>query len=174
MPTTTKPYAVATGHARTAVEKTAGLWTQGARTLTGILPGIPQVDLVPAVERYFDFVQHTVDANRDFALRWARAASSISRTAHDQTETAKETLREKAEEVGQNAKEKAAQAEHDIVTEARRLEREHGRREHAKARERYEAMTKGELSDLLGRRDLLKTGDKNELIERLLEADGKS
>jgi hypothetical protein len=173
MPTTTKPYSVAASQARTAVEKTADFWTQGARTLTGILPVIPQIDLVPAVERYFDFVQNTVEANRNIAVRWARAASSFSGTVREETETAKATVRDKAEEAGETAKEKAAQAEHDFVTEARRVEREHARREHAKAREQYENLTKAELSDKLAQRDLPKTGDKDELIERLIEADTK-
>ncbi|HEY1921034.1 MAG TPA: SAP domain-containing protein [Streptosporangiaceae bacterium] len=171
MPTTTKPYAVAASQARTAVERTADIWAQGARTLTGILPGIPQLDLVPAVERYFDFVQHTVEVNRDFALRWARAASSVSGTAHGQAETAKQVTREKAEQVSERAKEKAATAEHDLVTEAHRVERERARREYASARARYQSMTKADLSDQLGQRDLPKTGDKEELLERLVEAD---
>jgi hypothetical protein len=171
MPTTTKPYAAAASQARTAVERTADLWAQGARTLTGILPGIPQLDLVPAVERYFDFVQHTVEMNRDFALRWARAASWVSGTAHDQTEAAKQAARERAEEASETVKERAAKAEHAVVSEARVVEHELARRQYASARERYESMTKAELSDQLAERDLPKTGDKDELVERLVEAD---
>jgi hypothetical protein len=162
---------MAAGQARTAVERTADIWAQGARTLTGILPGIPQFDLVPAVERYFDFVQRSVDVNRDFALRWARAASSVSGTVHDQAETAKQAVREKAEDASETAKERAAKAEHDFVAEARRVERERARREDASARERYESMTKAELSGQLAQRDLPKTGDKEELLERLVEQD---
>jgi len=29
------------------VDKTADFWTQGARTLTDRLPGLPQIDLIP-------------------------------------------------------------------------------------------------------------------------------
>jgi hypothetical protein len=47
------------------------------------------------------------------------------------------------------------------------------RQAHEKARERYEDLTKAELSDLLGKRDLPKTGTNDELIERLVEADNK-
>jgi len=173
MPTTTKPYTVAARQTRTAVTKTADIWAQGARTLTGILPGIPQLDLVPAVERYFDFVQRTVEVNRDLALRWARAASSVSGTVHDQAETAKQATQEKAEQASETLKQQAARAEHDFVAEAHRIERERARREYASARERYEAMTKAELSDRLAERDLPKTGDKDELIERLVEADSQ-
>jgi hypothetical protein len=171
MPTTTKPYAAAASQARTAVERTADIWAQGARTLTGMLPGIPPLDLVPAVERYFDFVQRTVEVNRDFALRWARAASSVSATVHDQAETAKQAALQRAEEVSETAKDRTAKAEHDFVAEAHRVERERARREYASTRERYGSMTKAELSDQLAGRDLPKTGDKEELLERLVEAD---
>jgi hypothetical protein len=39
------------------------------------------------------------------------------------------------------------------------------------ARERYEGLTKAELSDLLAQRDLPRSGNVEELIERLVEAD---
>jgi hypothetical protein len=52
----TMQYRTAAGRARNAAEKTAGFWTRGARTVTDLVPAPPQVDLVPAVERYFDLV----------------------------------------------------------------------------------------------------------------------
>jgi hypothetical protein len=50
-------YSSATSRALSTVDKTADFWTQSAQTLTDRLPGLSQIDLVPAVERYFDFVQ---------------------------------------------------------------------------------------------------------------------
>ena len=44
---------------------------------------------------------------------------------------------------------------------------------HEKARKRYEGLTKAELSDLLARRELPRSGNVDELIERLVEADSK-
>ena len=41
------------------------------------------------------------------------------------------------------------------------------------ARERYEGLAKAELSDQLAERGLPKTGNVNELTERLIEADSK-
>src|ERR1051326_4422888 len=67
MTSMTRQYSAAASHARNAVEKTADVWTEGARTVTDRLSGLPQVDLVPAVNRYFDFVQWTVDFNRRLA-----------------------------------------------------------------------------------------------------------
>jgi hypothetical protein len=66
-------YSSATSRALSAVDKTADFWTQGAQTLTDRLPGLPQIDLIPAVERYPDFVQGTVDINRRLTIKFVRA-----------------------------------------------------------------------------------------------------
>jgi hypothetical protein len=169
------------------VDKTADVWTEGARTVTGRLFGVPQVDLVPAVERYFDLVQRTVDINRRLAVRWAEAAGTLSGAVREKAESAGDVVREKAEAAGDIAREqaenaqraareqaaKAEQAEKELARQARQAEREHARQAHARARQRYEGLTKAELSDLLAKRDLPKTGNIDELIERLVEADSK-
>jgi hypothetical protein len=159
MTSTTERYSAAASKSAGTVEKIADFWTQGSKQLTDrMLPGLPQVDLVPMVERYFEFVQRTVDISRDVTLKWAQAAGSLSGT-----------VREQAESVGK----KAEQAGQDVAREARRVEREQAKRAHDKARERYEGLTKAELSDQLGQRDLPKTGNVDELVERLVEADSK-
>ena len=62
----------------------------------------------------------------------------------------------------------------DAASRARNAaEREQARQAHDKARERYEGLTKAELSDQLAARDLPKTGNVDDLIERLIEADSK-
>jgi hypothetical protein len=188
----TRQYRAAAGRARNAAEKTAGFWTQGARTVTDLVPGLPQVDLVPAVERYFELVQRTVDINRHFAVRWAEAVGTLSGVVRDKAESAGDLVREKAETAGnvvreqaekveQAALEQAAkaeqaareQAEQAAKERARQAEREQARRAHKMARERYEGRTKAELSDQLAKRELPKTGNVDELIERLVEADSK-
>jgi len=68
-------------HARSVVEKVADLWTQGALKFidqTYLLPTLPQADLIPAVERYFEFVQRMVEMNRDLTVKWVEAASALS------------------------------------------------------------------------------------------------
>src|SRR2546421_4411571 len=163
MTSMTRQYSAAASHARNAVEKTADVWTEGARTVTGRLFGLPQVDLVPAVERYFDLVQRTVDINRRLAVRWAEAAATLSGAVREKAESAGDVVREKAEAAGDIAREqaenaeraareqaaKAEQAEQELARQARQAEREHARRAHARARARYEGLTKAELSDLL-------------------------
>jgi hypothetical protein len=220
MTSMTRQYSAAANHARNAVEKTADLWTEGARTVTGRLPGLPQVDLVPAVDRYFDLVQRTVDINRRLAIRWAEAAGTLSGVVREKAGSAGDAVREKAEaageiargqaeqaelaareqaaraqqaekelarrarqaeceqavKVGQAAREqatKADRAEKALARQTRQAEREHGRRAHERARARYEGLPKAELTDLLAQRDLPKTGNMDELIERLVEADSR-
>jgi hypothetical protein len=187
MTSITRQYAAAASQASSVVEKAADRWTEGVRKVAARVPAPPQVDLVPAVERYFDLVQRAVDMNRRLTVRWAQAAGTLSGAVREQAETAGAVARGRAESAGDIARErassfdraagrqaaKAEQAEKDLAAEARRAEREHARREHARARARYEGLTKAELSDLLAKRDLPKTGNADELIERLVEADGK-
>jgi hypothetical protein len=220
MTSMTRQYSAAASHARNAVDKTADIWTEGARTVTGRLFGLPQVDLVPAVERYFDLMQRAVEINRRLAVRWAQAAGTLSGAVREKAESAGDVVREKAEAAGDIAREQAenaeraareqaakaeqaekelarqarqaereqaekagqaareqaenaGQAEQELARQARQAEREHARRAHQRARARYESLPKAELSDLLAKRDLPKTGNIDELIERLVEADSR-
>ena len=68
---------------------------------------------------------------------------------------------------------KTEQAERELARRARQAEREQARRAHKRARERYEGLTKAELSDQLAKRELPKTGNVDDLIERLVEADSR-
>jgi hypothetical protein len=220
MTSMSRQYSAAASQARDAVDKTADVWTEGARAVTGRLFGLPQVDLVPAVERYFDLVQRAVEINRRLAVRWAEAAATLSGVVREKAEQAGEVVREraeaagdiareqaenaeraareqaakaeqaekelarqarqaereqaaKAEQAGRAAREQAERAEQELARQARQAEREQARRAHARARERYEGLTKAELSDLLAKRNLPKTGNIDELIERLAEADSR-
>jgi hypothetical protein len=192
----TRQYRAVAGRARDAAEKTPGFWTRGARTVTDLVPGTPRVDLVPAVERYFDLVQRTVDINRHLAVRCAEAMGTLSGVIREKTESAGDLVREKAEVAGNVVREqaekaeqaaleqaekaeratrqqaeRAEQAEKELARRARQAQREQARRAHKRARERYEGRTKAELSDQLAKRELPKTGNVDELIERLVEAD---
>jgi hypothetical protein len=209
----TRQYRAAAGRARNAGEKTTGFWTRGARTVTDLVPGVPRVDLVPAVERYFELVQRTVDINRRLAVRWAKAVGTLSGVARENAESAGDLVREKAEAASnvmreqaekaqqaaleqaeqaeqaekelarrarqqaekaeQAAAEQVEKAEKELARQARQAEREQARRVHARARERYEGLPKAELSELLAKRELPKTGNVDDLIERLVGADSK-
>lgn len=187
MTSMTRQYSAAASHARNAVEKTADVWTEGARSVTDRLFGLPRVDLVPAVERYFDLVQRTVEINRRLAVRWAGAAGTLSGVVREKAGSAGDVMRETAEAAGDTAREQAMRAEQaageqaakadqavtELAQEARQVQREHARQAHKRARQRYEGLPKAELSDLLAKRGLPKTGNLDELIERLVEADSR-
>jgi hypothetical protein len=187
MTSMTRQYSAVVSQASEAAGKAADSWTQGVRRLTDLFPAVPQVDLVPVVERYFDLVQRAVDVNRDITVRWAHAAGTLTGVAREKAQSAGQVARERAESAGDVVHERAEsfeqtasqqadeadQATKELVREARRMEREHARQVHQQARERYEGLTKAELSKQLAQRDLPKTGTVNELIERLVEADGR-
>ena len=153
----TRHYSDAAGQARNAADKTAGLWTKGAQSLTGLIPRLPQFDLIPAVERYFDLVQRMVDINRSLTVKWVQAAGTLTGVARDQGESVADVVhevpasvghavREQAAEVEQAVREhaeKAEQAEQERARQARKAEREQARQAHDKARERYEGLDQG-------------------------------
>ena len=184
----TRQYSTAASQAGDAAERAAGFWDQGVGKLADRFPVlVPRLDLVPAVERYFDFVQRAVVMNRMIAVEWAQAVSNLSGAARKRAESAGEIVRERAGSVGEVVREraesferaaseqadKAEQAEEELAREARRIERQKARQADEKARAPYEGLTKAELSDLLAKRSLPKTGNIDELVERLVEADGK-
>jgi SAP domain len=188
MSTMTRQYSETASRVSGVAERAAERWEQRVGKLADRFPTlVPRVDLVPAVEHYFDFVQRAVDMNRGIAVRWARAVGTVSDAAREQAESAGKIVREQAESAGEIVREraesferaageqaeKAEQAREELAREARRIERQKARQAHEKARARYEGLTKAELSDLLAKRDLPKTGNVDELVERLVEADGK-
>jgi hypothetical protein len=177
MTSTTQRYRAAASQSASTAEKIADFWTQGSQRLSDyMLPGLPQVDLVPVVERYFEFVQRTVDISRDLTIKWAEAAGTLSGAVREQAESVGGLVRGQAESAREFAHEQAGQAqqaERELAREARQAEREQARHARDKARERYEGLTKAELSDRLDQRNLPKTGNVDELVERLAEADSK-
>ena len=110
-------------------------------------------------------------------------AESVADLAHEQAEQVERAAREQAEKIEQAEKEEARQArqaEREQAEKIEQAEKEEARqarqaaREQAKqARERYEGLTKAELSDELAERALPKTGNVGELIERLVSADSQ-
>jgi RimJ/RimL family protein N-acetyltransferase len=72
---------------RSAGEEAADFWTQEALKLidqTYMPPQLPQASLIPAVERYLEFVQQMVEMNRDLTVTWVGAASALSRAVWQQ------------------------------------------------------------------------------------------
>ena len=66
--TAAKHSSEAGGRVRSSVARSTELWKQGALSFseqTRRFPKMLQIDLVPAAERYFDFVQRTVGIDRE-------------------------------------------------------------------------------------------------------------
>jgi SAP domain len=199
--TINRQYSIAASRVGDAIEKAVSLWTRGVRQVTDrtyVRPKLPQIDLVAPVERYFDFVERTVETNRGRTVRWAKSATRLSDTVLQQAESAGDVVRDGAESVSvlvrgkagtveQTAREESARAakvarqhaeqtqraDQERAREARLTERERSRQVHQRARQRYQGMTKSELSDLLNKRDLPKTGSHDELVDRLVKADAR-
>ena len=200
MTVSTESYTAAAGQARQATEKSVEAFKNVSQSFTNQLEAfkLPSVDLTQPVARYFEYVQQAVDFNRDLATRWAELvtnfygsvreqAEQVSSIVQEQTDTVADLTTRQAEKAEQAAKaqaekveqakreqaEKAEEAEKAKAREAKRVEREAARTAQQQAREAYEGLTKAELSDQLAERGLPKTGNVEDLVERLVSADSE-
>jgi len=190
-----------------AVQRSAQLWQQGTRSLAEQAEQLwqfPQSDsITDATRKYFEYLQDGIEVNKNVALKWIGALTSITDAVRDQlgtvtdfqqghaqaistwisseTETFENAARQQAEQVDKAQRqqvERAQQAQEELQEQARQAdrekakqEREQGRRARQQARERYEGLTKVELADKLAERGLPKTGNVDELVDRLVSAD---
>lgn len=188
--TSTETYPAAAGQARQATEKSVEAWKQGARAIAdqaNTATMLPTIDLIQPVESYFECLQMSIDLNRGLATRWAEFVTSMSGAVRGQAEKVSSMVVDQSEAVGSLATDQAKmvekvaqeqagaaeQAEKEQARLARQAERVQAKAAHAKARERYEDLTKAELADQLGERGLPKSGTVDELIERLVSADSE-
>ena len=145
-------------------------------------PDDAPVDLNQAVDRYFQFVQRTVDVNRDLAISWAELVDTLTGATREQAESFSRIVRDQADTLAgmaahqfekneQVAQGRAEQVEQERrVKRARQAEGDRVKQDRAKAREAYEGLTKAELSDQLAALGLPKSGNVDDLIDRLVEA----
>jgi len=186
--TAKNPISTAAGQARETTEKAAGAWKEGMKKLADqatMIPVVPSVDLNQSVEQYFQFVQRTVDLNRDLATRWAELVNTLTGATREQAESFSRIVKDQAdtlanlaarqagktEQVTQERAEQVERAQKEHARQARQAERERVKQDRGKAREAYEGLTKAELGDQLAERGLPKTGNVDDLIDRLVEAD---
>ncbi len=142
---------------------------------------VPKVDFTEAVDRQYAFIRRVLELNHQYARSLAEATNTLTGVTRSQFESVGSAVREQAEAVsgaaqrGLESVEQAAraQAERQKAQDAAKAERQQRKEAHDKARERYESLNKTELSDELAKRDLPKTGNVDELIERLVADDTK-
>jgi hypothetical protein len=187
---TTESYTAVAGQARQATEKSVDTFKQGVEKFTeqaNVFAKLPTVDLTQPVARYFDYVQKSIDINRDLATKWAELVTGLSGTVREQAEKVTDIVKDRTDAVSELAVKQAEKAE-DIANEqanlaeearkeqekaAKAAERAAAKQAKEQAREPYEGLTKAELSDLLAERDLPKSGTVEELVERLVSADSE-
>lgn len=180
----------------TTTRKAQEAWVQAARSWTQTVQSaadqsrqsfapVPFVDPARVVDQWFDFADEVLQANRQYAKNLAGVASvfggavrehvgSLGEAVRDQVDATTGTVQdqaEKAEQVARDEAERVEQAEKEAARQARAAERARVREQRQAARERYEGKTKAELAEELSNRDLPKTGNVDELIERLVDAD---
>ena len=185
----------------------AQLWQQGTRSLAEQaeqLWQIPQSDTITdATRKYFEYLQDGLEVNKNVALKWMGALTSMTDALRQQLGTVTEFQQghsqaistwisseteafenaaaqqaKQVDEVQRQQAEKVQQAQQELQEQVRqadrekaRHEREQARRSRQEARERYLGLTKVELADQLAERGLPKTGNVDELIDRLVSAD---
>jgi len=172
--TSNQPSTTAAGQARESTARLAGAWNEGLQKLADqatMIPIMPPVDLNRSVEQYFQFVQRTVDLNRDLATSWAELVNTLTGATGEQTESFSRIVKDQVDTLTRLATQQAEQTQQ--VTDERAEQAERVNQNRGKYREAYEGLTKSELSDQLAERGLPRTGNVDDLIDRLVEASGR-
>jgi len=114
----------------------------------------------------------------DFQRGHSKAISTWISTETETFENATKQQAEQVDKLRRDQVDKAQQAQQELQDRTRQAERdqakqerEQARRSRQEARERYEGLTKVELADKLAERGLPKTGNVDELVDRLVSAD---
>jgi hypothetical protein len=139
--------------------------TNNVQAFTKSTGPVPTIDPSAAIDQVFDFWSKALETQREVLKQFAGASVAIGEQARNSVEQVGSAVREQ----GENAK--------NVVREqteaAKRAEREQERAEREQAFSKYEDLTKAELQDELAGRDLAKTGNVDELRDRLVADDLK-
>jgi len=174
--------------ARTALTDAATSWAGSIKDAAAQVPApFAMLNATALITQSVTFARQLQQANLEYAVNLLRALSvageaagqyrdSVGSVLRNQVNALSDSVHEqvnKTDQIVQEQAERAEQAERDEVRQARAAERREARQAHQTARERYEGKTKTELADELSTRDLPKTGNLDELIDRLADADTK-
>ncbi len=116
------------------------------------------IDPDAAIDQLFDFWEKTLEVQREFAKQLAGVTVSVGERVRKQAEYVSAAVREQSELTKRAVREQAESAQ-DAARE--------------QAAKKYDELTKAELQGQLASRDLPKTGNVEELRERLIEDDQK-
>jgi hypothetical protein len=163
-------YVDVTSGARGAVERSTELWKQGAVRFSeqaGVVSKLPLPDLNGAFDRYFAYLQRGIEINRELAQQWTDAFSTLGNIPQIQANWWGAAVRGHSEAISDwvtgevGTVEQTARAQAEAIAQAKSDQ----------ARARYQDLTKAELTELLGQRDLPRNGTVDELVDRLVDAD---
>jgi hypothetical protein len=135
-------------------------WTFGQHS-----PVFNYVDPNKTIDQFYDFWEQSLEAQRTIAKQLVGASISAGEKVREQVESVSAVVRQNADSVGQALREQA-----DSVTATFQSAADAVRDQAAKS---YDDLTKAELQDELGARNLPKTGNVDELRERLVADDLK-
>lgn len=151
--TSNEPYAAAASQVRKATEQSADAWKEGTKKLfdqVGTIPTMPQVDLNQPVEQYFDFVQRTVDLNRELATKWAQWVNTLSGAARERAESFSRIVKDQADTLAGMAAQQAQKTEQVARDQAERAEQ--AKREQEREAEEAERPRPAKPSALSGKK----------------------
>ena len=136
MSISTDAYTAATGQAREATEKSVDTFKQGVERFAdqaNVVAKLPTVDLTQPVARYFEYVQKSVDLNRDLATKWAELVTTLSGTVREQAEKVTGIVKDQTDTVADLAVKQAEKAERPWPDEQAKRRPRKPKREKAKA-----------------------------------------
>lgn len=151
-------YAEAMRTSQEAVVGAVESWTKSVQKTFGQTPAIPEASVDPnqVIDQVFDFAEKMLEVQREFAKNLASTSTALGGALREQAESAGQAVRQQAEYAGDAVRQQTG----SVVGSAQR-----------QSAERYDDLTKAELQDELGRRDLPKSGTVEELRQRLRDAD---
>jgi len=115
--------------AESTINRATDVWKQSTEVLAkqaDLWSVPPWIDPVKGVERYFEFVQTAVDVNRELAISWADAVSSVYGVVRDGAQSISrlradqaDQLADKAADTGKKLTEQAARSAKDVSATAK-------------------------------------------------------
>ncbi|MFP5346194.1 MAG: SAP domain-containing protein [Actinomycetes bacterium] len=181
--------------AQESFSRLAEIWAEGfARGLGRFqVPEPPTAILNPNtfVSEYFDAAQQVLEANRAYVKSLANVATNFQHALREQAASSVDAVRGQVgsvvenvvhqveeqsvvlHEVQEEARQEAEAAADAAEKEARAAARAAEKEARDEVRSQYEDLRKQDLVDELGRRNLPKTGNVDELVARLVEDDLK-
>lgn len=126
-------------------------------------------DPVAAIDQLFEFWKQALDVQRDMAKQLVGATVATGETVRSQAESLATAFRDQAESAGVAIREQVE----SVAAAARQQAETVEQTAHDQAAKKFESLTKDELQDELGRRNLPKSGNVEELRDRLIADDQK-